>query len=202
MPEIKPVIDDRKDILLLLLFSPGATDKKNEPISGRTRLMKLLFLAEKELLPTIASFRAIAQERRHNFVPYLYGPFSKDVFNDIQFLENARLINEGSSGDELSLAETSEFRLFYDDALLERIEQEAADAEAETNYREPVFTLSKEGESFTACLYESLSARERKSLQEFKAKYGGIPLTTLLRYIYTTYPESASQSEIKWRICP
>ena len=45
-----PKLNNRKDILLLLLYSPGKTGKFNEPIVGKTRLIKMLFLFKKEAL--------------------------------------------------------------------------------------------------------------------------------------------------------
>jgi hypothetical protein len=36
-----------KHILLLLLYSPGNSDHPNEPLVGRTRIIKMLFLFDK-----------------------------------------------------------------------------------------------------------------------------------------------------------
>ena len=43
----KNIINNRKDILLLLLYSPGVTEQINEPIKGRTRILKILFIFKK-----------------------------------------------------------------------------------------------------------------------------------------------------------
>ena len=40
-------INDRRDILLLFLYSPGKSSEPNQPIMGRTRLVKMLFLERK-----------------------------------------------------------------------------------------------------------------------------------------------------------
>ena len=58
-------IDNRKDVLLLLLLSPGQSQEKNEPISGRTRYMKLVYLFYKELVRDLSSFNAVNEEKRH-----------------------------------------------------------------------------------------------------------------------------------------
>ena len=47
-------IDNRKDFLLLLLYSDGVSKALNEPVVGRTRLTKMLFLFKQEIL---AKFR-------------------------------------------------------------------------------------------------------------------------------------------------
>lgn len=185
-------IDNRKDILLLLLLSPGQSQLKNEPILGRTRLMKLVYLFYKELASDLPSFETISGDKQHEFRPYHFGPFSKDVFDDIQFLWNANLIDE-QTGGELSMAEFSESRLFYDEVLIERIESQ----EATEDYSEPIFKLSEKGVAFSERLYNLLQPRERKALQEFKARFNALPLATLLRYVYMNYPESAAESRIR-----
>ena len=38
-----------KKLLLLLLYAPSEKEKFNDPISGRTRLMKMVFLFKEEL---------------------------------------------------------------------------------------------------------------------------------------------------------
>lgn len=185
-------IDNRKDVLLLLLLSAGKSKLINEPIAGRTRLMKLVYLFYKELGSNFPSFGAITEDKQHKFKAHHFGPFSKDVFDDIQFLENANLIEE-ETGGELSMAELSESRLFYDEVLIERIESQ----EATEDYSEPIFKLSEKGVAFSEQLYKLLQARERKALEEFKGRFNGLPLGTLLRYVYATYPESATKSRIR-----
>ena len=38
-----------KDLLLSFLYSPGQTDEYNEPIVGRTKLTKMMYLFEKQI---------------------------------------------------------------------------------------------------------------------------------------------------------
>ena len=40
-----------KDLLLCFLYSPGQTNDINEPIVGRTKLTKMMYLFEKEIYP-------------------------------------------------------------------------------------------------------------------------------------------------------
>ncbi len=185
-------IDNRKDIILLLLFSPGKAQENNEPVSGRTRLMKLVFLFNKELKSKLSSLKDISADREHIFKAFHFGPFSKEVFDDIQFLENVGLIEE-ESGGELSMAELSESQLFYDDILLQYIGSQ----EESVDYSEPVFKLSDKGIDFVRQLYDQLKPKEQMKLKEFKGTYNSIPLSTLLRYVYKNYPESATESKIR-----
>jgi hypothetical protein len=154
--------------------------------------MKLVYLFYKELISKLPSFEDIGTNSQHEFKPYHFGPFSKDIFDDIQFLENADLVKEEAGGD-LSMAELAESRLFLDEVLLERIETE----ESNEPYVEPAFRLSESGVTFAERLYVLLKPQERSALQQFKARYNNLPLSTLLRYVYAAYPESAVESRIR-----
>jgi uncharacterized protein YwgA len=73
------------DILLLLLYAPGPTGKINEPIRGKTRLQKELFLAQKQL-------RDEGVSHPFTFMPYDMGPYSKELYNTIDWLVHKGLI--------------------------------------------------------------------------------------------------------------
>lgn len=186
------VIDNRKDIILLLLYAAGKSNKENEPISGRTRLMKLLFLFEKELLDLMPSLGAVSGEV-YAFNPYHYGPFSKDVFDDIAFLENVQMIEEDDEGNP-SMAEIAEMRLYFDELLIDQMGIE----DDQEVYSEPVFKLTEHrGMKFARSLFDQLGNNEKKLLMDFKVEFNSLPLTTILRYVYTNYPESAVKSRLR-----
>lgn len=63
--------------ILLLLFTGGSTARYNEPIAGRTRLMKELFLL-KEVSRISEPF--------YEFEASHYGPSSKQVLRDLEVL--------------------------------------------------------------------------------------------------------------------
>lgn len=185
-------IDNRKDLLLLLLFAPGQSNKENETISGRTRLMKLLYLFERELMDLMPSLRKVTSQA-YSFNPYHYGPFSKDVFDDIAFLENVRMVEEEDEGNS-SMAEIAETRLYFDDLMIDQTGSE----EDQEFYLEPVFKLTEDrGVEFARSLFDQLSQNEKKLLSEFKARFNSLPLSTILRYVYANYPESAVKSRIR-----
>jgi uncharacterized protein YwgA len=58
-------------------------------IDGRTRLQKLVFLLEQNLNDTSA---ASLDSSDYNFIPYDYGPFSKELYDDLDSLEEHGLI--------------------------------------------------------------------------------------------------------------
>ena len=91
-----------KDILLLLLYLPGKNPEINEPIVGRTRITKMMFLFEKELLK---NFNNISLDSLPEFFAYNYGPFSKELLDDIRFFQAINFIKEDVISDGASSEE-------------------------------------------------------------------------------------------------
>lgn len=79
----------RIDILKMLLYAPGPTRVVNEPIVGRTRLQKEVFLAQKALIDKKI-------RRLYPFMPYYYGPFSRQLYVDLSWLESQGVVEERS----------------------------------------------------------------------------------------------------------
>jgi uncharacterized protein YwgA len=83
---------NRMDLLLLLLFADGIDGRENEPIEGKTRLQKELFLSQKMLKDHKIS-------KPYSFRPYHYGPYCKDIYSDIEWLKNEGIIAEELRSD-------------------------------------------------------------------------------------------------------
>ena len=77
----------RTDILKILLYAPGASGISGRPVRGKTRLQKEVFLAQKALKD-----RGI--KRKYSFMPYHYGPFSRQLYFDINWLRSKGLVKE------------------------------------------------------------------------------------------------------------
>jgi len=67
----------RMDIILMMLYNNNG---KSLSIRGKTRLQKLVFLVQKEL-------EDIGYKSRYAFRPYLYGPYSQELYTDITWLK-------------------------------------------------------------------------------------------------------------------
>lgn len=183
-------LDNRKDLLLLLLYSPGKGEAPNEPVVGRTRLVKMLFLFKEEALPHFQQGTRITSENFYQFFPWDFGPFSTGVYDDLTFFILHGFI-EASESNEAALPESAEeWQEWVSSAGL----QEEEDTPLE--YREEVFRLTDRGMSFAVKLYGSLSSSQKKTLKEFKKRSSSPPLRALLRYVYRTYPDMASRSTI------
>jgi len=193
--EIK--ITNRKDIILLLLYVQGKTKEICESISGRTRLMKIIYLFEKEIYHKIGFDKHIPSEKMADFKPDKYGPFSVDVFRDLNFFINIGYIEAKRHEDEeATMADIEEFSKYLDEFIMEGddVEEELA------SYEIQEFILTEEGKRFASTLYDLLTEKQKTTLINFKSRYNSAPLTTLLRYVYKTYPESAKRSEIRNKI--
>ena len=51
-----------KDLVMLLLYAKGHTGRVCEPIRGRTRLMKTVFLLKEELLPKMRLKQSLSRD--------------------------------------------------------------------------------------------------------------------------------------------
>ena len=187
------MIDNRKDILLLLLYSPGHGDAPNEPIVGRTRLVKMLFLFKMELLPALERDRGIqiTDDNFYEFFPWDFGPFSTEVYDDINFfLLRGFIASNASTGDPLpeSAAEWHKWLSAVNDD---------PDSNEATEYQEEEFVLTERGAEFASRLYKELSSSQKAALRMFKKKLATAVLRGVLRYVYKQYPEYTTASKIK-----
>jgi uncharacterized protein YwgA len=75
---------DRQLIPLALMY---ANDE--QPIEGRTRLQKMVFLIQKEFEESGDSIPG-----KYQYIPYDYGPFAKKLYDDIDELVEKQVIEE------------------------------------------------------------------------------------------------------------
>ena len=89
------------DLLLLLLYARGSSGKINEPIGGITRLQKELFLVQKTLHDEGIKYK-------YPFRPYRMGPFSRDLYRDIEWMKSENVIQE----ERLHFKDKGIYRIF------------------------------------------------------------------------------------------
>lgn len=159
------------DLVLLMLAGPQPTSGR---IDGVTRLEKLMYLAEREtdVGPLV--------DEAFSFRPYHYGPYSKQIAEDVEFLEQARLVREERVLEGNTLDEV----------------EEAAAVGTDREGVERRFFLTDDGRDIAKVLCQR-HPDVFNELSEIKAKYGNMPLRQLIRYVYTRYPDSAVFSKIK-----
>lgn len=178
----------RKDLLLLLLYSPGSSGDIAEPIVGRTRLMKLLFLLQAEAPVD----KLIGAKRAYRFQAYHYGPFTKDVYDDLEFLENVGLITVSAKGEANSADQTEAEKVVEDTTIGE--DQE----ETSWLFPEERFRLTDRGRQFVESrLIPAVPPDFYDKIYGIKNRFASAALTSLLRYVYSAYPDFAKNSKLK-----
>ncbi len=158
----------RSDLLLLLLFEPN-----RRGIRGITRIMKYLFLLLKE--------KRIDQmvEGYYQFALHKYGPFSKELYEDLETLQKEGKIEKVKVRRKVSPLERD---------ISEFFEEEGWSIE---------YRLTEEGLKFVKGLLKKGGEME-KAVAEIKGRYRKYPLVKLLEHIYETYPEYQENSVI-WK---
>ncbi|HUT74307.1 MAG TPA: hypothetical protein VM221_05685 [Armatimonadota bacterium] len=202
-------------LLLALLYAPGARRMPGEPIAGITRLQKLLFLLQEEYGLRKGGRGVLV------FEPYRFGPYSAALYDEISFLENLNLITDRRDTGAASAEETEQEDKLVEGLMAEAETEGSIGAEIseedvkgleyllddvpgedalEANPDERQFCLTPRGMASAKAVFDSLSSDERHALESAKSRFGGMSLRNLIRYVYTQYPESASESEIRDRI--
>jgi hypothetical protein len=188
----KSKVNNKKDILLLLLYSDGVTEQLNEPIKGRTRLVKMLFLFCKEGLNHFKAGTEINDDNFYSFFPWYYGPFSQEIYDDINFFQLRDFIelkNIESDNLNISFEEAS----YYTNLTGLTIEQDTD----RDSFMEQEICLTEKGKLFTESLYKELTVSQKHILKQFKKKFNSTPLKAILRYVYKTYPDTTENSVIR-----
>jgi uncharacterized protein YwgA len=175
-------------MLLVLLYSSGGKSDFNDPVSGRTRLMKLLFLLQNEY----NLHKKLGIDEEYGFEAYNYGPFSKDVYDDVEFLENVGLIKTSTKGLAGPADQNEEMKVVNNLSVDYGLER------PDVGYEEEVFELTKKGISFVEeQLLPSLPNSLYKEIIKTKERFSDLPLSSLLRYVYKKYPEAAEKTKLE-----
>ena len=182
-------VTNSKDLIMVLLYAKGHSGQVCDPIRGRTRVMKMVFLFGKEVRRRFNLGKAIPDAALPSFSEYDYGPFSADVFADLEFLVELGFVQVRPVGDPLP-EEAQEYEYWQAGASPE---DDVSGPEAEEE-----FSLTADGRGFVEEeLRSSLTDEQWAVLDEFKARCTSASLRSLLRYVYAKYPEMTTKSKIR-----
>lgn len=185
-----------KDLLLLLLYVPGSTGRQYEPIRGRTRLTKMIFIFEKEIYKKFKFDKLLPEDVLPQFRPYKYGPFAKELYFNIEFFQNIGFIDvrymEYESTDEPK-TESEEFVYWEEDIIIDEDITDMIQIEE--------FYLTEIGKRYVGeKILPILSQNQLEALEKFKSTLNGISLKKILKYVYNKYPDYSAKSKIKKEI--
>jgi hypothetical protein len=184
-------VSSSKDLIMLLLYARGHKGEACEPIRGRTRLMKMVFLFDKEIRRKFNLEKAIPDGAMPDFTPYDYGPFSAQVFGDVEFLIELGFVEVRRADDSEPLPEESLEYEYWQAGAGSDVDEEGPTCPEE-------FSLTDLGRGFVEEGKAGVLTKEKWAvLDEFKARCTGASLRALLRYVYTKYPKWTTESKIR-----
>lgn len=187
-----------KHSLTLLLLGIGSEGGISEGLGGITRLQKYFYLLEKEggITPKEGNFQ---------FEAYKAGPYSSQLYDDLEFLENLGLIESEVTAQATVYEATEIEELTFEDLMgdgAEVVDGEQYDGfGASDACEERRFILTGEGRRKV----ENLLAKAEyepvvNAVRKIKSRFSNHSLSDLLYYVYTKYPDMATESEIKDKV--
>ncbi|MBU7012744.1 MAG: hypothetical protein HXS46_18840 [Theionarchaea archaeon] len=168
------------DLIVLLLYARGYTGELNEEIRGITRLERTMYL----LLKEGGLEKILSQEI--TFGAYDFGPYSAEVYD---LLENLNMMGIVTIREE-KISNIKDIIDIYYAEVEGQIEETTRVMEIYSLTEDRGFKIARK------LLQERVTDEEFKKVENIKAKYNGLKLEDLLRYVYETYPESAKKSKI------
>jgi uncharacterized protein len=183
------------DYLLLLFYVKGSTGIIGEPIEGRTRITKMMFIFKKEIFGKLKLNKFSSEEDLPKFEAYHYGPFSYDVHEQLDLFTNIGFIEDKTKvirkNDELD----------YDSDLKSIDENESLLEEQLPTVSE--YRLTPLGIKYVENeIIPNLENKEQVILflEQFKKQINTTDLRSILSYVYNKYPEYASKSKIREKV--
>lgn len=176
-----------------MLYAPGKTKSFCEPILGTTRLTKAFFLFEEELKE---KFTKDTIEDLPEFIAWNYGPWSRQLIDDIEFFDDIKFIQVDmvSTSDDVSVVEPSEYKKLAADLQMDDSENLFED-ETEDIYSQKKYSLTPLGRKYVEeKIWSFFSDSQQKVMTDFKTKINSISLFTLVSYVYKNY----SKAENDW----
>ena len=175
------------DYLLLLLY---LNDKK--PILGAIRLTKMMFLFEKEIAPILKK-EGLDSENLPNFIAYNFGPFSKDVYEQVELFKGIKFIQVTNINANEEMAEVDDLE---EAAYTDEMENRGYALNSDGKYYK--YQILSTGERYVVeKIKQNISDKQEAILSAFKSKITSLSPKQILKYVYTKYPDYAENSLIK-----
>ncbi len=177
------------DALLLLLY----LDNQN-PIDGAIRLTKMMFLFDNEIVP-ILNKHGLELENLPKFFAYNYGPFSKDLYEQLDLFSGINFISIENLNSKDKLMEVDDWQ---EQPFIDEIYESDSDAKLDTDGKYFRYRIDTMGIKFVEKkLLDSIDSDDYDLLTQFKRKINLLSPKAILKYVYTNYPDYAKNSLIK-----
>jgi hypothetical protein len=174
------------DDAIVLLLGASTRNPRLTPghLEGITRLEKLIFLLERET----AAQSWLSEDA--DFRPYNFGPFSSKVYQAVDMLAAAQIIDD--SGANAKTQEDSWER----DNVIDAIGPES-DPYVTDPYVTRDFKLTDRGWRYYTVLLEQLPNGAIDELEDFKTRFAALSLRQLVRYVYQRYEDFTTRCVIR-----
>lgn len=179
------------DYLLLLLYLDNCST-----INGAIRITKMMFLFNNEIAPLLRKKGAkISEDVLPKFMAYNYGPFSKDVYEQLELFQSIGFIRVKNiyAGEEMSEVDDWEESAF-DTEFSEGINQYHNSQDGKLMQYKLVSLGKKYVESE---ILPFITDEQLEVLTAYKKRIISTPAKLILRYVYTKYPDMTENSLIK-----
>ncbi|GAB3676784.1 type II toxin-antitoxin system antitoxin SocA domain-containing protein [Halopiger thermotolerans] len=157
-------IDRETDLVFLSFYEAGDVD-------GLTKIQKLLFLLEQE-----SELAEEYPDLSFDFEAYDYGPFSEQVYDEIELLVNMGALEPVSPDYDIS---------------------DYVDSDNSNEFAGKRFRLTEKGQKISRELSEIVDEETSQDLSDMMEHYNEMSTDEILEYVYEQYPEYARNSKIK-----
>ncbi len=178
------------DYLLLMLYL-----NNKQPIKSAVRLTKMMFLFNEEIVPRLKqSGVEIGSDDLPNFQAYNYGPFSKDVYEQVELFQSIDFIKVKDLNAKEEMDEVDDWE---EQAFIDELESQPSYA-IRRDGKFMRYELLAQGEKYVKGeIVDHLTNEQLDILSEFKTRITQTPIKAILRYVYTKYPDMTENSLIR-----
>ena len=177
------------DYLLLMLYLNNC-----EPINSAVKLTKMMFLFNKEIAPLLRKNGATI-ENLPNFSPYNYGPFSKDVYEQVELFQSIAFVKVKNLYNTEEMDEVDDWE---ESAFIDELSEAQEPYKQTSDGKYMQYSLLKRGKEYVESeIAPQLTDVQRSLLEQFKERITRTSIKSILRYVYTKYPDMTENSLIK-----
>jgi len=176
MVDTTPEFDVDDAIVLMLGADPGPRERQGE-VRGITRLEKLVFLLEKE------TDAAKLMTEDPDFEAYNFGPFSRKVYQAIDMLSAAGLVEDSAELSRTNDDQIEASRVIGQDAV--------------SPYSTRDFRLTELGREYYEALSQELPRSVFDQAARLRQRFAGWSLRDLISYVYRNYDSYTENSLIR-----
>lgn len=175
------------DYLLLLLY----LDNK-KPIKGAIRLTKMMFLFNQEIAPLLKN-KGLDAEKLPEFFAYNYGPFSKELYEQVEFFRGLGFIKVTDINASEEMGEVDDWQ---EDAFIDEMTEQDQDSLTEDG-KYMKYEIAPQGIKYVEEEILPLKLEQLSILETFKSKIVSLYPKQILKYVYTKYPKFTTNSLIR-----